>query len=48
MIKLLNEVVNLVDQPNILSCKFDKKFLEIPKEILDYYYATSSKIFSHI
>ena len=32
--KLLNEVVNLVDQPNILSCKFDKKFLEIPKEIL--------------
>ena len=33
-IKLLNEVVNLVDQPNILSCKFDKKFLAIPKEIL--------------
>ncbi len=32
--KLLNEVVNLVDQPNILICKFDKKFLKIPKEIL--------------
>ena len=32
--KLLNEVVNLVDKPYILSCKFDKKFLEIPKEIL--------------
>ena len=32
--KLLNEVVDLVDQPNVLSCKFDQKFLEIPKEIL--------------
>ena len=32
--KLLNEVVDLVEQPNILSCKFDPKFLEIPKEIL--------------
>ena len=32
--KLLNEVVDLVEQPNILSCKFDQKFLEIPKEIL--------------
>ena len=33
-IKLLNEVVDLVDQPHILSCKFDQKFLEIPEEIL--------------
>ena len=33
-VKLLNEVVDLVDQPHILSCKFDKKFLEIPEEIL--------------
>ena len=33
-VKLLNEVVDLVDQPHILSCKFDQKFLEIPKEIL--------------
>ncbi len=32
--KLLNEVTDLVEQPNILSCKFDAKFLEIPKEIL--------------
>ena len=32
--KLLQEVTDLVDQPNILSCKFDKKFLHIPKEIL--------------
>ncbi len=32
--KLLSEVVDLVEQPNILSCKFDQKFLEIPKEIL--------------
>ena len=33
-VKLLNEVVDLVEKPNILSCKFDQKFLEIPKEIL--------------
>ncbi len=33
-VKLLNEVVDLVDQPHTLSCKFDQKFLEIPEEIL--------------
>ena len=32
--KLLNEVVDIVEQPNILVCKFDEKFLNIPKEIL--------------
>ena len=32
--RLLNEVVNLVESPNILLCKFDRKFLTIPKEIL--------------
>ena len=32
--KLLDEVVNLVDNPNVLLCSFDKKFLPIPKEIL--------------
>ena len=32
--KLLEEVTNLVEQPNILTCKFDKKFLDIPREIL--------------
>ncbi len=32
--KLLNEVVDLVDNPNVLLCSFDKKFLSIPKEIL--------------
>jgi len=32
--KLLDEVTNLVEQPNILVCKFDKKFLNLPKEIL--------------
>ncbi len=31
---LLDEVVNLVENPNIYLCKFDKKFLAIPKEIL--------------
>ena len=32
--KLLEEVTGLVEQPNILVCKFDQKFLSIPKEIL--------------
>jgi len=32
--KLLDEVTNLVNKPNILACQFDKKFLKIPKEIL--------------
>jgi len=32
--KLLEEVVGLVEQPNILVCKFDEKFLSIPEEIL--------------
>ena len=31
---LLDEVSNLVDNPNILLCSFDRKFLSIPKEIL--------------
>ena len=32
--KLLDEVMDIVEQPNILICEFDKKFLDIPKEIL--------------
>lgn len=33
-LSLLDEVVNLIDQPNVLICEFDKKFLQIPQEIL--------------
>ena len=32
--KLLEEVSNLVESPLVLLCKFDLKYLEIPKEIL--------------
>jgi glycyl-tRNA synthetase beta chain len=32
--KLLDEVVGLTDQPNVILCEFDRKFLNIPKEIL--------------
>ena len=32
--KLLDEVVGLTDQPNVILCQFDRKFLNIPKEIL--------------
>ena len=33
-IKLLNEITDIVEQPNVLVCRFDEKFLDIPKEIL--------------
>ena len=33
-LNLLDEVVNITDQPNVLLCKFDERFLKIPKEIL--------------
>ncbi len=33
-LKLFNEVVDLVECPNVLLCDFDKKFLSIPREIL--------------
>ena len=32
--KLLSEVTDLVEKPNILLCQFDKRFLKMPKEIL--------------
>jgi len=32
--KLLEEITNIVEKPKILLCEFDKKFLDIPKEIL--------------
>jgi len=32
--KLLNEVTDIVEEPNIILCKFNEKFLNIPKEIL--------------
>ncbi len=31
---LFDEVVNIVDNPNVLLCSFNKKFLSIPNEIL--------------
>ena len=33
-LRLIDEVVDLTDQPNVLLCEFDRKFLNIPKEIL--------------
>jgi len=32
--KLLDEVTDIIEQPNIIVCKFDEKFLNIPKEVL--------------
>ena len=43
--KLIEEVVNLVESPNILLCNFDKKFLSVPKEILTLTMETHQKYF---
>ena len=43
--RLIDEVVNLVDSPNILLCKFDKKFLSIPQEILTLTMQSHQKYF---
>ena len=43
--KLIDEVVNLVDSPNVLLCSFDKKFLSIPKEILTLTMETHQRYF---
>tara|TARA_Y100000591_G_scaffold137028_1_gene117551 strand:+ start:149 stop:2221 length:2073 start_codon:yes stop_codon:yes gene_type:complete len=43
--KLLDEVVNLVESPNVLLCEFDKKFLKIPKEILTLTMQSHQKYF---
>ena len=43
--KLIDEVVDLVDNPNILLCGFDKKFLSIPKEILTLTMQSHQKYF---
>ena len=43
--RLLDEVINLVDNPNILLCSFDKKFLSIPKEILTLTMQSHQKYF---
>ena len=32
--RLLNEVSNIVEKPKVILCEFDKKFLEIPKEVI--------------
>ena len=31
--KLLNEVTDIVEKPNIIFCEFNKKFLDLPNEI---------------
>ncbi len=44
-IKLMDEVVNLVDSPNVLLCKFNNKFLSVPKEILTLTMESHQKYF---
>ena len=32
--RLIDEIVNIVEKPAVIVCDFDKKFLNIPSEIL--------------
>jgi len=43
--KLLEEITNIVEKPRTLLCEFDKKFLEIPKEILTITMQSHQKYF---
>ena len=43
--RLIDEVINLVDNPNVIICSFDKKFLSIPKEILTLTMQSHQKYF---
>ena len=43
--KLLEEITNIVEKPRTLICEFDKKFLEIPKEILTITMQSHQKYF---
>ncbi len=43
--ELMDEVVNIVDSPNILLCNFNKNFLSVPKEILTLTMETYQKYF---
>ncbi len=43
--RLLEEVVDLVDNPNVFLCSFDKKFLSVPKEILTLTMQSHQKYF---
>ena len=43
--RLFEEVINLVDNPNVLLCSFDKKFLSIPQEILTLTMQSHQKYF---
>ncbi len=44
-LSLIDEVVNIVDSPNILLCNFNKNFLSVPKEILTLTMETHQKYF---
>ena len=43
--KLMDEVIDLVDNPNVLLCKFNRKFLSVPKEILTLTMESHQKYF---
>jgi len=32
--RLIEEVVNLVEKPNVILCKFDEIYLKVPQEVL--------------
>ena len=43
--RLFDEVINIIDNPNVLLCSFNKRFLSIPKEILTLTMQSHQKYF---
>ena len=43
---VLDEVVNLTEYPNALLCEFDREFLRVPREILEYAMSTHQRYFA--
>ena len=44
-LKLLDEITNIVEKPKVILCSFDKKFLEIPREVIQLTIENHQKFF---
>ena len=44
-LKLLDETTNIVEKPRVILCSFDKKFLEIPREVIQLTIENHQKFF---
>ena len=43
--KLINEVTNIVEKPKVFLCSFNKRFLKMPEELINYTIESHQKFF---